>query len=65
MKKTAIKSAVTCVRYPGEPTRYIAWHEWAKKKLKTHRVFKCSQCGLWHIWRRRKIRSESARLEEK
>lgn len=47
------RAYVQCLRYPGEPTGYMAWHEWAEKKSKTHKQFKCAVCGLWHIWRRK------------
>lgn len=50
-----IKPVLQCLRYTGEPKGYYDWHEWAGKKNKTHRQYKCSNCGLWHIWRRRKL----------
>lgn len=32
------------------PSGYLAWHEWADKKAKTHRQTQCSTCGYWSIW---------------
>lgn len=32
------------------PEGYLAWHEWAEKKSKTHRQERCPGCGLWAIW---------------
>lgn len=36
-------------RDPMEPEGYLAWHEWADKKSKTHRSLKCRGCGLYTI----------------
>ncbi len=33
-----------------QPEGYIAWHEWAEKKAKTHRQIKCKHCGKFVIW---------------
>ena len=40
------------------PEGYVSWHEWAKKKSKTHKNVICDGCGLWTIWkpRRKKIK---------
>jgi hypothetical protein len=35
----------------GEPSGYIAWHEWAERKAKTHRQERCPGCGLFVIWK--------------
>ncbi len=35
---------------PDEPTGYLAWHEWAEQKAKTHRQSKCPTCGLYAVW---------------
>lgn len=32
------------------PALYLAWHEWAERKGKTHKQRKCSGCNLWKIW---------------
>jgi len=32
------------------PEGYLAWHEWAEKKAKTHRQVKCKGCGLYALW---------------
>lgn len=32
------------------PESYVAWHEWAEKKARTHRQEKCPVCGLWEVW---------------
>jgi hypothetical protein len=37
-------------RHTKAPTTYIAWHDWAEKKSKTHRQIKCPGCGLYKIW---------------
>jgi NAD-dependent dihydropyrimidine dehydrogenase PreA subunit len=36
-----------------EPRSYLAWHEWAEKKAKTHDQSECSGCGLFVIWKRK------------
>lgn len=36
--------------HTDQPTTYREWHQWAKKKSKTHRQYKCPHCGLWAIW---------------
>ncbi len=32
------------------PNEYLAWHDWAEKKMKTHKQVKCPKCGLYAIW---------------
>jgi hypothetical protein len=32
------------------PEGYIAWHNWAERKLKTHHQIKCRCCGLYTVW---------------
>lgn len=32
------------------PETYDAWHEWADKKMRTHRQVRCPGCRLWAIW---------------
>jgi len=36
--------------HTDQPTIYMEWHSWAKKKSKTHKQEKCPYCGLWSIW---------------
>lgn len=40
----------TCKDHTPCPEGYIAWHEWAEKKSKTHKQVKCEGCGLFKIW---------------
>jgi hypothetical protein len=42
------------------PSGYIAWHEWAAERSKTHRQRKCA-CGLWLILMPIRRRSPSNR----
>lgn len=37
----------------GEPSGYLAWHEWAERKDRTHEQTQCPKCGLWVFWRKR------------
>lgn len=32
------------------PKGYIEWHEWARRKGKTHRQQKCPGCDRYEIW---------------
>ena len=32
------------------PTGYVAYGEWAEKKLKTHRCQQCPHCHLYGLW---------------
>src|SRR4051812_19375439 len=32
------------------PTGYMAWHEWAAEKSKTHKQVRCPECDLFAIW---------------
>lgn len=32
------------------PSGYLAWHEWAEKKSKTHKQKRCPTCKLFAIW---------------
>jgi hypothetical protein len=38
-----------------EPSGYLAWHEWAEKKAKTHEQRQCPKCGLWSIYVKRAL----------
>lgn len=33
---------------------YLNWHDWAKKKSKTHTQHRCPTCGFWVIWKPKK-----------
>jgi predicted RNA-binding Zn-ribbon protein involved in translation (DUF1610 family) len=44
--------------YPAQPDSYLAWHEWAEKKAKTHHQEKCPGCGKLTIWRKGKVESD-------
>jgi hypothetical protein len=35
----------------GEPSGYLAWHEWAEHKSQTHYPTKCPDCGLFVVWK--------------
>lgn len=52
-----LKSADLCPdaakRHTKAPTGYIAWHEWAEKKSKTHKQERCPTCGFFSIWKKR------------
>lgn len=32
------------------PPAYLAWHEWAEHKAKTHQQIRCGGCNLLVIW---------------
>jgi hypothetical protein len=32
------------------PDAYLAWHDWANDKAKTHYQERCPECALWAIW---------------
>jgi hypothetical protein len=38
------------------PRGYVAWHEWAEKKMRTHRQVRCPTCNLLAIWKPKKNR---------
>jgi hypothetical protein len=40
-------------RLKDEPVDYNGWHEWAERKMRTHRQHKCPTCQLFHIWKRK------------
>jgi hypothetical protein len=52
-----IKSADDCPdaarRHTPSPTGYIAWHEWAEKKARTHVQRRCPSCGFLAVWVRK------------
>lgn len=41
-------------RHTKCPDGYIAWHEWAEKKMVRHEQTICPTCGLYAIWKRKK-----------
>lgn len=42
------------------PVGYLAWHEWAERKAKTHDQERCPGCGLFKVWRSRKTGRRSS-----
>lgn len=43
----------TCRGHTRSPGGYVAWHEWAERKARTHIQHRCPKCGLWAIWKKR------------
>lgn len=43
-------------QHSKEPEGYLQWHDWAAKKIKTHRQIRCMGCKLLVIWVPRKKR---------
>lgn len=41
-------------RHTKCPKGYLAWHEWADEKARTHNCTQCPTCDLWAIWMPRK-----------
>lgn len=39
-----------CKPHTPAPAGYLAWHEWAEKKSRTHQQGRCPGCGLFLIW---------------
>lgn len=39
-----------------EPEGYLAWHAWAEKMSRTHKVLRCGGCGLFKVWVAREVR---------
>ena len=37
-------------RHTKCPEGYVAWHEWATRRSRTHYQIECSGCGLLAIW---------------
>lgn len=35
------------------PEGYVQWHNWAEKKIKTHRQIRCPGCNRLAIWEKR------------
>ena len=35
------------------PTDYLAWSDWAARKMRHFECTKCPTCGLWMVWKRR------------
>jgi hypothetical protein len=52
---------MACADHTPCPEGYLQWHEWAKKKSKTHRQIKCNACGLYAIWIPKKKRGVEAK----
>ena len=40
-----------CVPHTPAPSGYVAWHEWAARKARTHEQHRCPGCGLLNIWK--------------
>lgn len=39
-----------CAKHTKCPAGYLAWHEWAEKKSKTHKQILCPDCNRYAIW---------------
>jgi hypothetical protein len=37
-------------RHTPAPTRFMAWHEWARRMARTHHQVRCPACGLFAVW---------------
>lgn len=54
-KSPAKRAKFPACRPPKEPQGYLAWHEWAERKSKTHKQVRCREHGLFHNWIRREV----------
>ena len=52
------KSMPKC-RHTPCPSGYVAWHEWAEKKSRTHEQHRCPVCDGWAIWKKRVAEGET------
>jgi hypothetical protein len=39
-------------KHTPSPNGYVAWHEWAERKAKTHAQTRCPVCGRWAVWKK-------------
>lgn len=51
-------------KHTPAPSGYAEWHEWARKKVKTHDQFLCPDCGRFAIWKPKRNRAVSAEPRE-
>lgn len=58
------RSTDTSCKHTPCPEGYREWHEWAERKLRTHRQIRCPNCGLWAIWVRRKPASQKGESDD-
>lgn len=42
-------------RHTKCPEGYLAWHEWAEKKARTHEQVICGGCGRLAIWIKKEV----------
>lgn len=40
-------------KHTPAPRSYLAWHEWAEEKSKTHTSTRCPTCDLYAIWKKK------------
>lgn len=67
-KPSAPGGRATCVRsgrpdhspLADEPQGYVAWHEWAEVKSRSHVQSRCSACGKYAVWHERLVRVPGA-----
>ena len=48
-------------RHTPCPKGYVAWHNWAEEKSKTHMQVPCSFCGFLAIWVEKLIAGQGER----
>lgn len=49
----SMRRPVCKVDHDPEPAAYLAWHDWAEERSKTHKQARCEHCGLYVVWVKR------------
>lgn len=49
-REYAAEDCPDAAAHTTSPRGYLAWHEWAEKKQRTHVQVRCQTCGKWAIW---------------
>jgi hypothetical protein len=53
---TGAKVCPNVAKHTKCPTGYVQWHDWADRKMFTHKQVQCPSCGLYAIWIKKRKR---------
>lgn len=50
LKELSVGDCSKIENHTACPDNYLAWHDWARGMVRTHKAYRCPDCGFWAIW---------------